>query len=295
MNSPVITSGRPVIQWRDYYSVGNLELDGQHQKIIHMINWLYEVIWEGDDRQGLATLMRRVSEYTHSHFVDEERMMRDAGFPGYLDHKEIHDNLTSDTRDLLFGCLQDEGPDSRDLLRFLKRWWINHITGDDKEYMYFLSNRERAALVDQALFELMGALIENEQRLQHYYELMGDYVPEHRSVWQALQAQEQGHGKLLQQIRRMVEESPTRFAAGKFTANAARTMTRDVNGMIEKIERGEVHPKYAISFAADIEQALLESHLEQAIKTDVVEVQNMLSGLSEDTASHRGLLRGIAD
>ena len=93
----------------------------------------------------------------------------------------------------------------------------------------------------------------------------------------------------------MVEESPSRFAIGKFSPNAARTMTRDVTAMIEKVERGEVHPNYAVRFAVDLEQSLLETHLDQAIKTDVIEVQNMLMRLSQDTRSHQGLLRAIVN
>ncbi len=110
MNGPVVTNSPPAIQWRDYYSVGNRDLDGQHQEIIFIINWLYEVIWQGDDQAALPTLMRRLSEYTYSHFAHEEAMMCEAGFPGYVGHKEVRDKLASDTSDLLFGSLVDERP-----------------------------------------------------------------------------------------------------------------------------------------------------------------------------------------
>jgi hemerythrin len=192
----VVTNSPPAIQWRDYYCVGNRDLDGEHQEIVFIINWLYEVIWEGDDPAALPTLMRRLSEYTHSHFVHEESMMREAGFPGYvgLGHKKIHDKLASDTSDLLFGSLQEDGPDSREVLAFLKQWWINHITGDDKEYMYYLAEQKRTGLI------LSG-----------------------------------------------------------------------------------------------VERRLSESHLDQAIKTDVIEVWNLLGRLSQGTASHRSLLRSLAE
>jgi hemerythrin len=147
VNGPVVTNSPPAIQWRDYYSVGNCDLDGQHQEIIFIINWLYEVIWQGDDQAALPTLMRRLSEYTYSHFVHEEAMMLEAGFPGYVGHKEVHDKLASDTSDLLFGSLQEDGADSREVLGFLKQWWINHITGDDKEYMYYLAEQKRTGLI----------------------------------------------------------------------------------------------------------------------------------------------------
>lgn len=296
MERTAIANGPPTIEWRDYYSVGSHELDGQHQKIISMVNWLYEVIWEGHEREALPTLMRRLSDYTHSHFEDEERMMRNVAYPAYREHKEIHDKLSADTSDLLFGSLQYHGTDARDVLRFLKQWWINHITGDDKLYMFYLHENAQSRLtsrLSREMCELLNALVENERQLRHYYETMGSFLPEYGATWESLQYQEESHAAVLERIRVMVEAAPNRFAVGRFSPNAARMMTREVNDMIERIEAGEVRPRYAIHFAIDLEQSLLEGQLAQAIRTDVIEVQNLLVGLSDETGTHRDLLQSI--
>jgi hypothetical protein len=68
---------------------------------------------------------------------------------------------------------------------------------------------------------------------------------------------------------------------------------RETGEMIGKIQRREVHPRYAVTFITDIENSILESQVDQAVKTDLVEVQNTLNRLREQTESHRALLRSI--
>jgi len=298
MQSASLIGSPLMIQWRDYYSVGDPTLDSQHQTIISLVNWLYEMILGGEeDQRAIPTIMRRLSEYTQTHFKDEERMMLEAGFPGYAAHQRSHERLTGETRDLLFKSLQDGGPGVREVLRFLKQWWIGHITGEDKEYMFYLKKNDRKSPggtgVEGELAVLMTALIENEQRIGHYYELMEECLPEHRETWGILQRQEQSHAGAIQRIGQIVEEMPALFAVGKFSPKAARMMSHEIDGMIEKIEKGTVHPGYAVSFAKDVEQSLLEAHLAEAIKTDVLEVKNILARLSQETTSHHLLLHSI--
>ena len=50
---------------------------------------------------------------------------------------------------------------------------------------------------------------------------------------------------------------------------------------------------YAVTFVTDIENSMLESQVEQAVKTDVVEVRDILNRLREQTKGHRDLPRSI--
>lgn len=55
-----------------------------------------------------------------------------------------------------------------------------------------------------------------------------------------------------------------------------------------------MHPQYAVTFIAEMEQSLLESQAVKAVKTDMVVLQNSLRHLSEQAASHRDLLHTIS-
>lgn len=137
-------SGRPpVIAWQGYYSVGNDYLDEQHQSIISLVNWLYEAITSGKEQDALPTLTRRLVEYTRVHFEDEEQMMLRNKYPALAEHKRAHERLVEQTRDLHFRTLQENPPGGQEVLTFLKQWWINHITGQDKTYVPYLQKDDQ--------------------------------------------------------------------------------------------------------------------------------------------------------
>jgi len=126
------------IAWQGYYSVGNDHLDQQHRQIIAMVNWLFEATMLQQDQQAVPSLIRELIAYTSAHFADEEQMMRQSNYPGYEEHKRAHRQLTERTYDLHFRTMQANPPRAQDVLKFLKDWWVNHITGDDKAYAPYL-------------------------------------------------------------------------------------------------------------------------------------------------------------
>ncbi len=147
--------------------------------------------------------------------------------------------------------------------------------------------------MNQELDELLGLLIENERQIGRYYRTMVDLIPEHKATWESLSSQEEGHAAALEGIRQAAQENPGLYAPGKYSPDAVRMTIRETGEMIGKIERREVHPRYAVTFVTDIENSLLESRVEQAVKTDLIEVRNTLNRLREQTESHRDLLRSI--
>ena len=124
----------PTIEWKNYYSVGDRYLDEQHKEIISLINWLQEAITVQQGQEAVPLVARRLMEYTERHFRDEETRMEEAGFPGLEEHVKKHKFLIEKTQDFLFQCIQGDEPPSREMLGFVKGWWIDHIMGDDKQY-----------------------------------------------------------------------------------------------------------------------------------------------------------------
>ena len=147
--------------------------------------------------------------------------------------------------------------------------------------------------MNQELDELLGLLIENERQIGRYYRTMVELIPQHKATWESLSSQEEGHAVALEAIRQAAQQDPRLYAPGKYSAAAVRMTIRETGEMSGKIQRREVHPGYAVSFVADLENSMLESQVDQAVKTDVVEAQNTLSRLREQTKGHRDLLRSL--
>jgi hemerythrin-like metal-binding protein len=66
-----------------------------------------------------------------THFKYEEQRLRDHEYPGLAVHQLLHDKLRQRTIDLRDNANLMTG---KDLLRYLKEWWCDHIQGEDKKY-----------------------------------------------------------------------------------------------------------------------------------------------------------------
>ncbi|MCX6625449.1 MAG: bacteriohemerythrin [Acidobacteria bacterium] len=119
--------------WRPSYSVGDPDIDAQHQQLIRMIDTLHGsmVSKRGDD--SLAGLLAELIEYTHTHFLHEERLMIQTGYPSALSHRNEHDRLRKAVMDFQKDLEAGKAMISVRLMSFLKNWLIGHIQSSDRE------------------------------------------------------------------------------------------------------------------------------------------------------------------
>lgn len=121
--------------WDASYSVGVATIDSQHQKLVELINGLFEAMRDKKTALVVADLVRELTDYTRYHFSEEERLMEKAGFSGLLLHKKEHARFISKVREVQQKI--DQGQANLigfDLANFLKGWLKDHITGTDKNY-----------------------------------------------------------------------------------------------------------------------------------------------------------------
>lgn len=122
--------------WKDEYSVGDESIDTQHKQILALISEMYAAIQKGREYGGLKEPLDRIVAYTIGHFKNEEQKMLACGFPDFANHKSLHDQMRRRTEDFRKNIALVT---TRDLLRFLKDWWINHIMAEDQCYIPYLS------------------------------------------------------------------------------------------------------------------------------------------------------------
>ncbi|MCA8954752.1 MAG: hemerythrin family protein [Planctomycetes bacterium] len=110
-------------------------MDGEHQKLIKMMNGLHERHVAGDaDRAELARLLDEFAAFVVEHFTHEERYMASIDYPDLGKHKKVHENLLERfaTMRQEFDAGDGTLPDS--LFQFLKFWLSAHIRGVDAKY-----------------------------------------------------------------------------------------------------------------------------------------------------------------
>lgn len=128
-------------QWQDDYSVKISAMDAQHMKLFELLNELQAAIASGRDHEAAGDVLRRLVDYTVSHFSAQEMLMEKFKFAGLATHRGEHQVLREQV--LAFKKEFDAGNAAitPDLTRFLQRWLVHHIQTVDRRYSDFLCAR----------------------------------------------------------------------------------------------------------------------------------------------------------
>ena len=127
-----------LITWSESYSVKVKQFDDQHKKLIDMVNELHDAMMVGKGKDILGKILDGLIKYTGTHFADEERLMKQHGFPEFEIHKKEHNKLVMQVLDIQKQFQNGNAVITQAVMAFLKDWLQKHIKGDDAKYgVYF--------------------------------------------------------------------------------------------------------------------------------------------------------------
>ena len=119
--------------WQDDMDTGIDIIDGQHRRIVEMINHLH-ITQKSMERFAVGEVIDELVDYTLSHFAFEEELMEEAGYPFSAAHKRVHEVFTKRVSE--YRLRFEAGEDIVDDLRsMLSRWLFNHIRNEDHGYV----------------------------------------------------------------------------------------------------------------------------------------------------------------
>jgi len=81
--------------WHAAYDSGNPTIDAQHRSLFRHANALLVAVLDSHPPDEVNAATDALVDEIGRHFEDEERIVRDAGFPGVDDHAEIHAGLVA--------------------------------------------------------------------------------------------------------------------------------------------------------------------------------------------------------
>ncbi|WP_448383755.1 bacteriohemerythrin [Desulfosoma sp.] len=135
---------KPLMEWSPQYSVGDFDIDQQHQKLFKMVNGLNEAMHLGQGRAVMGRLLSDLVDYTVKHFEAEERAMERANYPDLEAHREAHHKLTQQVGDIVQRFQNGETNITLEVMNFLEQWLKKHIVGMDKKYAPYLHKEKEA-------------------------------------------------------------------------------------------------------------------------------------------------------
>lgn len=127
--------------WKEAYSVNIREVDAQHQRLVGMINDLFDAMSQGKGKEALGQVVKGLADYAVYHFGTEERLMKAHGYPDYDRHKAEHDRFTQQVSDFQRKFEEGSALLTKDVLKFLSDWLNGHILVVDKKYGPFLNEK----------------------------------------------------------------------------------------------------------------------------------------------------------
>jgi hemerythrin len=122
--------------WRDSYSIGNADIDAEHQQLFRLAN----AFFEAENKANQTDCAMRLFQYTREHFSHEEALMRKIGYPAMAAHIEQHNELIGKLNAVAQSIAKDT-LQSETLKKFLTSWLVGHIVTFDTKLSAYLNSK----------------------------------------------------------------------------------------------------------------------------------------------------------
>ena len=130
------------MNWNEKMAVGVRLLDTDHQKLVGMLNELYDAVMKGQGKETLGKVLDGLVDYTKIHFAHEEKFFAQTNYPDAVAHKKEHDALTLQVLEVQKKYNSGQTITlSLEVMNFLKNWLTNHIQASDKKYGPYLNSK----------------------------------------------------------------------------------------------------------------------------------------------------------
>jgi hemerythrin-like metal-binding protein len=129
-----------LMTWDKKYSVGVKAIDSQHSVLFKLINDLHDAMLKGEAKSMTGTLLKKLADYTQTHFVEEEKMMEAANYAGLAAHQAMHRELIKKVEGYSARFERGEATLNLHLMNFLRDWLTKHILDVDHQYGPCLNN-----------------------------------------------------------------------------------------------------------------------------------------------------------
>lgn len=127
--------------WSKELETGIALIDEQHHWLVDITNKLYDSINSNKiNKVEIGAMLEELVDYTFNHFIAEENLFANLGYPDSEAHIKQHNHFTQRIYSLLERHeAGDDSVVSTETLELLKNWLLNHIMKTDRDYIPLFS------------------------------------------------------------------------------------------------------------------------------------------------------------
>ena len=131
------------IKWDENLSVGYIEIDGHHKKLISIVDEVYTLLDLpiNEYRVKVGKVLKRLSDYTNYHFTEEEKVMKQHRYPELEEHSKIHSSFIKKLNEVLPLMASGDKKTAIEMYKFLTNWIIKHIAIEDHKWSNFIHEK----------------------------------------------------------------------------------------------------------------------------------------------------------
>ncbi|WP_461257916.1 bacteriohemerythrin [Treponema sp. R80B11-R83G3] len=130
-------------KWDKSLETGHEKIDEQHKQLFATLNKIIEESQQGRGKDEIYKTLDFLSQYTIMHFLMEEKLQKEYGYPDYATHKKSHDDFKATVKELT-NTLIEKGPQKELIDTAVKTvgdWLILHIKGSDIKMAAYLKSK----------------------------------------------------------------------------------------------------------------------------------------------------------
>jgi hemerythrin-like metal-binding domain len=131
------------IEWDESLSVGYIEIDGHHKKLVNIVGEVRSLLSlpVNEYRLKVGKVLKKLSDYTVYHFEEEEKIMKKYKYPGLEEHAKIHSFFIKKLNDCLPLMASGDKKTAIEMYNFLSVWLVQHIAIDDHKWSAFIHEK----------------------------------------------------------------------------------------------------------------------------------------------------------
>jgi hemerythrin len=121
------------IEWDEKYRIGNDEIDEEHKELFRIAKRFLEAT----DKESKRTAAAALRDYTKEHFLHEEMLMHEVGYPLTASHLKLHEDLIAKLGAIEEKIEQDQLYQT-ELEQFINHWFIKHMAALDAPLVVYV-------------------------------------------------------------------------------------------------------------------------------------------------------------
>ena len=130
------------IHWNAALELHNDLIDTQHRILMLLCRKLDIAIKTKAHEQTIHWVVQELKKFTEFHFISEENLMHEIGYPNVDDHSLIHSDLLMQL-EMMLVKINHHKEFPEDMLYFLNQWLIQHLVSEDLKIANFARSSEK--------------------------------------------------------------------------------------------------------------------------------------------------------